>query len=268
MLTIKTPGCDPLSVGFSPDGHRILAEVRKPDQNEEIRIWDARDGRIALTIPVPALDTVTRVIFSPDGKRLVTGDFKAQVRVWDAATGEELVTLKGHTSWIWSLAFSPDGTRLYSGGRDRTVRVWRADTPAVGRVPEAAGLSLDVSRIYTQAVLLGRRERYDKAETVWRRFLEINRERRLDDELATFSAESYLGECLARLGRPAEAEPLLLRSYQRARSTSSAFLSPEILSEFRQRIIGHYEMSGQPERAAFWRAEELDATFPDNPFAR
>ena len=52
VLTIKGLGGNPLSVGFSPDGRRILAEVRKPDQREDIRTWDARDGRAELTIPV------------------------------------------------------------------------------------------------------------------------------------------------------------------------------------------------------------------------
>src|SRR5262249_47789486 len=84
--------------------------------------------------------------FSPDATRVATADFKALVRIWDAASGEELLTLKGHSSWVWSLAFSPDGKRLYSGSRDRTVRVWRADPPAAAPMPEAPGLSLDPAR--------------------------------------------------------------------------------------------------------------------------
>ena len=267
ILTLKNLGGKPQSIGFSPDGRRIVAEVRKPDQREEIRIWDARDGREELTIPVPPFDTVNRVIFSPDGKRLVTGDFRALVRVWDASSGEELLTLEGHTSWVWSLAFSPDGTRLYSGSRDRTVRIWRADLASSAPAPEAPGLSLDPARLYTQAVTLGQGERYDKAQVLWRRFLEINHQRRLDDELATFSAESQLGECLARLGRHREAEPLLLRSYQRARGTPSAVPSPDLLTDFRKRIIAYYDATSQPEKAAFWRDIELDAEFPNDPFA-
>jgi WD40 repeat protein len=268
VLTIRDLGGEPLSIGFSPDGRRLLAGVRKPDQREEIRIWDARDGRAELTIPIPLYDSVNRVIFSPDGKRLATGDFRALVRIWDASSGEELVTLKGHNSWVWSLAFSPDGTRLYSGSRDQTVRIWRADPPASGPAPEAPGLSLDPARLYMQAVALGQGGRYDKAEVLWRRFLETNRLRGLDDELATFSAQSQLGDCLARLGRHREAEPLLLRSYQQARTTPSAALSPGLLNDFRGRIIAFYDLAGQPDRAAYWRAEGFDAAFPAEPFAR
>ena len=66
--------------------------------------------------------------FSPDGKRIVTGSQDRTVKVWDAATGQELLSLKGHTSCVTSVAFSPDGKRIVSGSQDKTVKVWDAAT--------------------------------------------------------------------------------------------------------------------------------------------
>jgi WD40 repeat protein len=37
------------------------------------------------------------VALSPDGKRIASGSDDGTVRVWDAATGKNLLTLNGHT---------------------------------------------------------------------------------------------------------------------------------------------------------------------------
>jgi WD40 repeat protein len=50
------------------------------------------------------------------------------VRVWDAAKGQELLVLKGHSILVDSVCFILDGQRLASGGKDSTVRVWDAQT--------------------------------------------------------------------------------------------------------------------------------------------
>jgi WD40 repeat protein len=46
------------------------------------------------------------------------------MKVWDAQTGQELLTLQGGGSGV---AFSPDGKRLAAAGQ-RHVKVWNAQT--------------------------------------------------------------------------------------------------------------------------------------------
>src|SRR5262245_24682862 len=55
-------------------------------------------------------------LISPDGKRLASNSRSdGTVKVWDAQTGQELLTLTCELSGR-SLTFSPDGKRLASGG--------------------------------------------------------------------------------------------------------------------------------------------------------
>lgn len=64
------------------------------------------------------------MIFSPDGDRLVSTCRDRTVTPWDAGTGEELLTLRGHDSFVSAVAFSPEGRYLVTGEHRGMVRVW------------------------------------------------------------------------------------------------------------------------------------------------
>ena len=66
------------------------------------------------------------VCFSPDGTKIASGSDDKTVLIWDAASGEQLCSLTGHSDSVWSVALSKDGTRLVSGSADRTVKIWSA----------------------------------------------------------------------------------------------------------------------------------------------
>jgi len=46
------------------------------------------------------------------------------VRIWDAATGESVAVLSGHTAPVRDVAFDLAGRRIASASHDQTVRVW------------------------------------------------------------------------------------------------------------------------------------------------
>jgi Flp pilus assembly protein TadD len=69
---------------------------------------------------------VMSVAFSPDGERLASGSFDQTVRMWDSATGKELLVLKGHARGVYSVAFSPDGRCLAAANQDGSIHLWEA----------------------------------------------------------------------------------------------------------------------------------------------
>jgi WD40 repeat protein len=66
------------------------------------------------------------VAFSPDGKQIVTGSADKSEKVWDAQTGAELLTLRGHQNTVMCVALSPDGARLIACDLAGTAKVWDA----------------------------------------------------------------------------------------------------------------------------------------------
>ena len=68
------------------------------------------------------------VAFSPDGQRLASVSHDETVKIWDSATGKELLALKGHAGTVSSVEFSPDGQRLASASSDQTVKIWDSAT--------------------------------------------------------------------------------------------------------------------------------------------
>jgi hypothetical protein len=66
-------------------------------------------------------DRVNSVMFSPDGKMIVTASSDKTVKLW-SKDGRTLHTLSGHHDRIDSVAFSPDGQMIASNSGARTVK--------------------------------------------------------------------------------------------------------------------------------------------------
>src|SRR2546427_7801404 len=71
---------------------------------------------------------VLSVVFSLDGKRLASASHDLTVKVWNAQSGLETLTLREHDGRGASVGFSPDAHGLASGSWDRTAKVWDTST--------------------------------------------------------------------------------------------------------------------------------------------
>ena len=83
-----------------------------------------QNADLAKSVFAELLGSVCSVAISSDGQLLATGDLDGNIRLWQMQTGQQLLTLKGHSAWVRSIAFSPQGDILASGGADHLVKLW------------------------------------------------------------------------------------------------------------------------------------------------
>ena len=110
-----------------PDGRRIAAPSRKG-----ATVWDVRSRSELLSVEGHE-GLVTAVTYSRDGTRLATAGVDGTARIWDAASGDPIRTIRvlprGGDAPVTALAFSADGDWLVVGAAaDPPATVWEVAT--------------------------------------------------------------------------------------------------------------------------------------------
>jgi WD40 repeat protein len=113
-----------LDLDFSADGALLAAGT----WDGKVLIWDRAGRRLH---EHPLAGPCWQLAFSPDGRRLAGVD-RELVRVWDVASGHDVLLLRGQPPRSGDgghnplLAWSPDGRRLAAMNYDGSVSVWDA----------------------------------------------------------------------------------------------------------------------------------------------
>ncbi len=135
------------NLGFSP-----TAPILATTTYTSVYLWDAETGKLRFSLddehlsrPATVLenghfeerietrshvDTIYRILFSPDGRLLATAGRDTTTKLWEVSTGRLTATLK-HDGKVIALAFSADGKTLATGSGDFTARLWNVRTGKV-----------------------------------------------------------------------------------------------------------------------------------------
>jgi WD40 repeat protein len=92
-----------------------------------IRIFDAITGS-QVAVLSGHTSAVRSVVFSSDGRLIVSGSDDTTVKLWDMQTGGVVKTLYGHTGQVLSVSTSEDQTRIASGSDDNIIHLWDITT--------------------------------------------------------------------------------------------------------------------------------------------
>ncbi len=140
VITTVTFDIDVDHAKYSPDGSQVAVYIDNQSQKyftlldtvtgESIRQLGSRtNGHVGYV-------NWGSLTFTPDGKRLVSGDGRGVVMVWDVETGELIQRLAGHDERaIYAVKVSPDGNTAVSAGGS-SLRFWDISEDTAARVFE------------------------------------------------------------------------------------------------------------------------------------
>ena len=67
----------------------------------------------------------------------MTSSWDNTAKIWDANTGNELITLKGHDAAVTSVSYSADGKRIVTSGADGIVQIYTTDMDELLQIAES-----------------------------------------------------------------------------------------------------------------------------------
>jgi WD40 repeat protein/serine/threonine protein kinase len=118
------------ALAFGRDG-QALASAGAGDQS--VKVIETGKWRVKATAEAPGV--LCDLAFSRDGRRLA-GISRDELKLWDVASGQELLALRGapqrhrDPSFNPRLAFSPDGRLLAGSNWDESISVWESESPS------------------------------------------------------------------------------------------------------------------------------------------
>lgn len=123
-LTTRLTSSEPLiTPARRPQLRRLLYKLLEKQIDGEAREYYVFRVLRAHILPL------TNCTFNKGGDKFITGSYDRTAKIWDTATGGELLTLEGHRNVVYAIGFNnPYGDKVVTGSFDRTAMLWDAVT--------------------------------------------------------------------------------------------------------------------------------------------
>jgi WD40 repeat protein/serine/threonine protein kinase/two-component SAPR family response regulator len=108
------------AMDVSPDGDLVASAGDDP----VVTIWKLHTGEELLQLAGEHAESVSDVVFTPDGRFLLGSDYSDQLILWDIATGSIVWRALNPTGDPNILSISPDGTLAAAGTEAGVVTLW------------------------------------------------------------------------------------------------------------------------------------------------
>jgi WD40 repeat protein len=126
MKAVSAVIFSPDSTMFATSGARARAYQKEEEQEEFLKIWDAKTGELVTNLKGHT-STVYCLAWTPDGETLISGSFDHSIRMWTTTTWQQIAVLTGHTNIVHGIAVSPNGRILASASWDKTAQLWNLE---------------------------------------------------------------------------------------------------------------------------------------------
>ena len=114
-----------LNLAYSPSGDQIAAA----GYDKTIYVWRLarEDGHLAQSL-IADEDSILVLLWSPDGKTIITASSDGSIRFRDAATLNPISVIDHQPDWVETLGISPDGTWLAAGRYNGSLSLYDVKT--------------------------------------------------------------------------------------------------------------------------------------------
>jgi len=125
LYTLSDASDGVTGLAYSPSGDQLAAA----GYDKTIYVWKlGNDGGRLVQSLIADEDSILALVWSPDGKEIITSSSDGSIRFRDAATLNPISVIDHQPDWVEALGLSPDGKWLAAGRYNGTLSVYDVKT--------------------------------------------------------------------------------------------------------------------------------------------